>query len=198
MKNPVIGLILVAALAAVTGCSKKEPDQRQQAPPELRTQTAPAHSTGEPAVAGIRWVVPQGWAEQPPRQMRFTTYMTQPAHGDAEGAECAVFFFGSGQGGSVQDNIDRWVNQFENATDTRRSEKEVNGLKVSLVQVNGTYVGMTGPMMGSGEKKSNYTLLGAIVEAPQGMVFFKLTGPKATVASVEGAYNTLLGSLQKE
>ncbi len=192
-----IWIAVLAGVVALSGCSKKEPEQKQQAPPELQTQ-APPHSMGQPAVAGIRWTVPQGWAEQPPRQMRFTTYLVPSAHGDAEGAECAVFFFGSGQGGSVQDNIDRWIHQFEDAGTPQKSEKEVNGLKVSLVTVDGTYTGMVGPMMGGGEKKSNYRLLGAIVDAPQGMVFFKLTGPKATVAGAEGAYNGLIGSLQKQ
>lgn len=191
-----MAIVLAAGVLAVAGCGKKEPEQKQQAPPEL--MQAPPHSTGQPAVAGIRWVVPDGWAEQPPRQMRFATYMTAPAQGDAEGAECAVFFFGTGQGGGVQDNIDRWIHQFENAGEPERSEKEVNGLKVATVKVQGTYIGMTGPMMGSGDKKPNYTLLGAIVEAPLGMVFFKLTGPKATVSGLEGAFNSMIGSVRKE
>jgi hypothetical protein len=109
-----------------------------------------------------------------------------------------VFFFGPGQGGSVQDNIDRWVHQFEDAGNADRSAKGINGLKVSMVKVQGTYAGMAGPMMGGGEKKTNYALLGAIVEAPQGMVFFKLTGPKATVGSIEPVFNDLIGSLQKQ
>ncbi len=196
MKRMIAAAVLATMLVVVGGCSKKQPEQKQQAPPEL--MQAPPHSVGEPAVAGIRWVVPQGWAEQPPRQMRFATYMAPPVHGDEEGAECAVFFFGTGQGGSVQDNIDRWIHQFENPSEPVRSEKEVNGLKVSLVKVQGTYAGMTGPMMGGGEKKPNFALLGAIVQAPLGMVFFKVTGPTKTMAGIEGAFNDMIGSLQKQ
>jgi hypothetical protein len=188
---------LVFALALLTpGCGKKEPAQKQQAPPQLTMQYP--HSIGTPAVAGIRWSVPQGWMEGPPRQMRFATYMTPAAEGDNEGAECSVSFFGAGQGGTVDQNIDRWISQFENPSSPTRSSKQINGLMVNLVKVSGTYVGMSGPMMQqSGGKKENFALLGAIVDAPEGGVFFKLTGPAKTLARDEGAFNALIESLQK-
>jgi hypothetical protein len=190
-------LVTVVALVLLTsGCGKKEPEQRQQAPPRLTMQSP--HSTGTPAVAGIRWSVPQGWMEGPPRQMRFATYMTQPAEGDNEGGECSVSFFGTGQGGDVDQNIDRWIGQFENPSSPVRSSKKVNGLTVHLVSVDGSYVGMSGPMMQQGGgKKENFALLGAIVDAPEGTVFFKLTGPKKTVANIEGSFNAMIESMQK-
>jgi len=46
-------------------------------------------------------------------------------------------------------------------------------------------------------KKEHYRLLGAVVEAPEGLVFFKCTGPSKTVAAAEAEYNTLLQSLKK-
>jgi len=39
---------------------------------------------------------------------------------------------------------------------------------------------------------------GAIVEAPQGLVFFKLTGPLNTVAAAEGDLNALLNTLHPQ
>jgi hypothetical protein len=38
---------------------------------------------------------------------------------------------------------------------------------------------------------------GAIVEAPEGLVFFKLTGPLNTVAAAEGDFNSLLASVHR-
>ena len=72
-----------------------------------------AKGGGAASVAGIRWSIPNGWNEQPPRQMRVATYAVPAASGDAEGGECAVFYFGNDQGGGVEANIDRWVAQFE-------------------------------------------------------------------------------------
>ena len=55
-----------------------------------------------------------------------------------------------------------------------------------------------GPMFQSGSvKKPNYKMLGAIVEAPEGNVFFKLTGPEKTVMGTEDEFQKLLNSLRK-
>ena len=40
-------------------------------------------------------------------------------------------------------------------------------------------------------------LLGAIVEAPNGMVFFKCTGPAATIAKAQADFDRMIGSLGK-
>ena len=56
-------------------------------------------------------------------------------------------------------------------------KRVIAGLKVSTLTVSGTYLG-AGGMMGQQEvKKPNYRMRAAIIEAPQGLVFFKLTGP---------------------
>jgi hypothetical protein len=192
----IVGALVIVLALLTPGCGKKEPERQQQPPPQLTMQSP--HSVGTPAVAGIRWSVPQSWMEGPPRQMRFATYMTQAAEGENEGAECSVSFFGASQGGTVDQNIDRWISQFENPSSPARTSKQINGLTVNLVKVSGRYVGMSGPMMQqSGGKKENFALLGAIVDAPEGEVFFKLTGPAKTLARDEGAFSALIESLQK-
>jgi hypothetical protein len=130
--------------------------------------------------------------------MRIATYAVPAAEGDTEQGECAVFYFGNEQGGGVDANIDRWVGQFENPGVPSRAAKEVSGLKVTLVQVSGTYLSPGGPMMQSQGKKDNYRLYGAIVEAPQGAVFFKLTGPAKTVGTAEGEFNAMIESIAKQ
>jgi hypothetical protein len=45
-------------------------------------------------------------------------------------------------------------------------------------------------------KKTGYRLLGAIVEGPQGSVFFKLTGPENTVKSAKDGFDALLQSIK--
>jgi hypothetical protein len=127
--------------------------------------------------------------------MRAATYTVPAAHGDVEGGECAVFYFGGDQGGDVEANIARWVGQFENPDKPERSTKEVGSLKVSLVKVAGTFLAPGGPMMQSQGKKEKFRLLGAIVEAPQGSVFFKFTGPANTVAAAEEEFDELIESL---
>ena len=169
----------------VAGCSKKH-DEGSAA---LGSKTA--------TVAGVQWSVPQRWGDGGQRPMRVATYAIPASQGDAEAAECAVSFFGAGQGGPVEMNIDRWVGQFENPSTPEKATKEVNGLKVSTVKIAGAYLTPGGPMMTSQGKKENYRLIGAIVEAPQGMVFFKLTGPSKTVESAAAEFDAMVGSLKK-
>ena len=52
-------------------------------------------------------------------------------------------------------------------------------------------------MMQSQGKKPGYRLLGAIVEAPNGMVFFKCTGPAATISKAQADFDRMIGSLAK-
>lgn len=147
------------------------------------------------AMTGIHWQVPERWKVQQPRQMRIATYTVPAASGDSEAGECGVFYFGAGQGGDVESNIARWINQFEPPGVPTRSSRVVDGLKVSMLDLSGTYLASGGPMMATKEKKEGYRLIGAIVEAPNGPVFFKLTGPVATVASAEGEFNELIESV---
>jgi hypothetical protein len=66
------------------------------------------------SAAGLKWTPPAGWkAETGARPMRVATYIV-------ESAECAVYFFGEGQGGGIQANLDRWKGQFQNPTDSKK------------------------------------------------------------------------------
>jgi hypothetical protein len=201
-----IGLIsVVIFLASLVGCSRETPkSEAKTSPPEQNIQIAPAPSHTQvdiasqvASVAGVEWKVPPGWALQAPKSMRFATYSIPAAQGDSEGGECAVFYFGTGQGGDVRSNIDRWLSQFESSSDPKESSILVNGIKVTTVAVNGTYLAPSGPMMQSQGKKENYRLLGAIVEAPEGAVFFKATGPSATMTASEKDFESLVNSIQR-
>jgi hypothetical protein len=195
MKYRAVVVLLVVSFLVFNGCSKKQPEQIKQNPPQ---ELAQAHGTDQAAGTGIRWTVPPRWSTQPPRQMRLATYSVPAAEGDADAGECAVFYFGADQGGSVDANIDRWISQFEPSGAPRRSTKEVNGMIVTLVQVSGTYLAPGGPMMQSQGKKDNYRLLGAIVAGPQGSVFFKYTGPAKTISASEQEFDALINSIARQ
>jgi hypothetical protein len=197
-------LFTIVVSLALVGCNKKQ--QQSEAPKERQSQPQGELPQGHPdisamespnAVAGVKWTAPSGWSNGPQKQMRVATYNVPAASGDAEGGECAVFYFGSGQGGDVESNIQRWVGQFVDGGKPVRSSKEVNGMKVEFVGVAGTYTAPSGPMMQSSGNKENYRLLGAIVSAPEGSVFFKFTGPAKTVGAAEKDFDALIGSLTK-
>lgn len=139
---------------------------------------------------GIHWDVPKSWEKGPAKMMRYATYLPK-------GAECAVFYFGPGQGGAVDDNIDRWVSQFENAPNPKREVSTIAGMRVTRVHIEGTYLSPGADMQSQG-KLPGYQMLGAIIDGPQGMVFFKLTGPKAAVASASKDFDAMLASLHAQ
>jgi len=183
-------VVLVGAFVSVPGCSKKTASQSGDV---ALTKEAPESTAG-----GVVWSYPSKWTKAGPRAMRVVTYTIAPAQGDAEGGECAVSFFPSGAGGDIESNIQRWSGQFENAPAPMKKEEEVNGLKVAKVVISGNYLAPAGPMMESQGKKENFRLFGAIVEAPEGKVFFKFTGPAKTVEGAGAEFDALIGSIAKK
>lgn len=118
--------------------------------------------------------VPSSWRPAAPRPMRAASWLVPPVAGDETGAECAVYFFAPGLGGSVEANLDNWVRQFEAAQPTAPSQTKTHGWTVTKVEVEGTLRGT--------EPHAGYKLLGAIVQGERGSYFVKLVGPRRTVS----------------
>jgi hypothetical protein len=152
------------------------------------------------SAAGARWTTPDGWKSQGPAPMRVTTYTIAPVPGDTAGAECGVYFFGAGQGGSLDANIERWKSQFSDAGGkpavAKVAKRTVRGLPITTIDVSGNYSGLAGPATSAPRAAAGYRLLGAIVEAPGGNVFIKLTGPAKTIAANQQKFEQLLASVQ--
>ncbi|ATB29320.1 hypothetical protein [Melittangium boletus] len=191
-------LLGVMTLLSAVGVAEAQPQKTQAAPPAQAAQPA------APEAGGLTWTAPKDWEAQPARPMRAATYRIAPAKGDTDSAELAVFYFGPGQGGDVDANVKRWVGQFQKPDGTAVTDKEtrtkketLNGLSITTVDVKGTYTG-GGPMMGPSSPKPGSRLLGAIVEGPEGPLFFKLTGSERTVNGAEKGFRKLVESVKKK
>jgi hypothetical protein len=154
------------------------------------------------SAAGLKWTAPPGWTNQGATSMRAATYAIAAATGDRDAGECAVFFFGAGQGGGIDANLARWKGQFTGPGGTPATGKvavrTVRGLKVTTLDISGDYSGMGGPMAPSARAVPGYRLLGAIVEGPGGNIFVKFTGPSRTVAANQPKFDQLIASFQPE
>lgn len=194
MRKSVVFIMFLATLL-LSGCAEKKDDQSQISDNQSES---PAHA-GSPmsGIAGVSWTLPARWVPQGDRPMRIATYTIPAAKDDPEPAECAVFYFGHDQGGDVRMNIDRWIGQFEDPRDTEESTMDVGGIRVTTVATTGTFLAPGGPAMESQGKLDNYKLSGAIVEAPGGLVFFKVVGPAATIDQASGEITAMLKSLKK-
>ncbi|MCC7340458.1 MAG: hypothetical protein IT170_05170 [Bryobacterales bacterium] len=202
MRNRIgIGLMAVVALLAA-GCGKNTsntppPDAggplpaasapSAEKPPEANPAAAVEPAVGAAAQAGgLQWSVPENWVAEAERPMRAATYRVPAASGDAEAGECAVFYFGPNEGGGVDAKIDRWIGQMKqpdgSSSGAKAKTRKLNGtLPITLVDLTGTYMASGGPMMQVTAEKPGFRLMGAIVQGPQGAVFFKFTGPEKTV-----------------
>jgi hypothetical protein len=153
------------------------------------------------SAAGLRWTAPAGWRSEGARPMRAATYTIAPAAGDKAAAECGVYYFGAGQGGSVDANLERWKSQFRTSegkpAPAQVATRTVKGLKVTTIDASGDYSGMGGPMA-NGKPVPGYRLLGAIVEGPDGNIFLKFTGPARTISANQAQFDQLLTSFQRD
>lgn len=161
---------------------------------------APAIGHAQSA-AGLRWTVPSGWRTEATQPMRAATYSAAPVPGDTARAECGVYFFGQGQGGSIDANLDRWKGQFSGPggkpAAAQIAKRTVRGLNITTVDAVGAYSGLGGPMA-SGAPVPGYRLLGAIVEGPGGNIFIKFTGPANTIGANQLRFEQLLASFQAD
>lgn len=208
-----IFIFIAASAFAALGCSRNF----DSSPPPDETASAPAPAAAAPAPAaaatstakgemitgpGIRFTAPGDWTVQTPTSsMRRAQYSLAKVGGDPEDAQLVVFFF-AGAGGTVQDNIQRWIGQFKNpdgspAKDVAETrDRKVNGLDVTVLDVSGTFLESSGPMMGTKTEKPGFRMLGAVAETGQGPWFFKLTGPKNTVDKWEESFFAFVQSFQ--
>lgn len=156
--------------------------------------------SAQPA-AGLKWTAPSHWRVEPAQSMRAATYSVPPVPGDSARSECAIYFFGKGQGGSIDANIARWKGQFTLASGApapaRLTTRTSRGLTFTLLDTAGNYSGLGGPI-GGGQAAPGYRLLGAIVEGPGGNIFIKFTGPERTIGANQLQFEQLLASIQPE
>lgn len=199
--------ILFSSLLALAACDRNPEGSGHPIAPE------PAHATSQPAThpatapaaddargiaGGLSWRADEPLVyRRPANEMRAAEYGVR----EHPEAELTVFHFPrtEGGGGDVQSNIDRWVGQFAQPDGRSSSEaaridhREVAGLPVTTVDVSGTFAGGMG--MGGAGSHEGWRMLGAIVEGPDGLVFFKLTGPAAGVGAAADVFEALIASI---
>jgi len=183
-----------APAAAAPSASAPASGAGAEPPPPAPTTPTPAPEAVL-AASGITWTVPAGWRTGDARAMRLATYIVGGPDPQLTG-ECAVFHFGPGLGGSVGENVDRWTGQFEATPNFAHREMTVHGMKVTRVEIAGTFLAPGVDMQSQG-KLPGWKLLGAIVEGPKGSVFFKFTGPAGVIDRAADDFDGLLASLEK-
>ena len=191
-----IAVIVLVVSLAVWACGRQAPT----ATSGMQSNSAQANTN---ASGELHFKPPDGWVtEKASSSMRVAQYKLPRAEGDNDDASLVLYYFGATQGGTAQANIDRWISQMQQPDGSASKDKAktesttINGLKVTTVDVSGTYTAEMAPGSGSFHNDTNYRLRAAVVETPKGNYFVKLAGPAKTVVRWDQAYTDYLKSFE--
>lgn len=172
-------------------------------PTILLTVLAAAAAFQATASHPLTFTAPASWQTRPAASsMRVAEFVVPHAAGDTQDAELIVYFFGASGGGGAEANIDRWIGQMQQPDGSaskdkaRRDTQTVNGLKVTTVDVSGTYVAEMRPGATEHHNSTGFRLRAAVVETPGGAYYIKMTGPAKTVAAADADFKKFLASLR--
>src|SRR3989475_10910209 len=188
-------IVLVVSLA-VWACGRQGP---------TATSSTQSNSTQSSTSASgeLHFKAPDGWVtEKASSSMRVAQYKLPKAEGDNDDASLVLYYFGATQGGTAQANIDRWISQMQQPDGSASKDKAktetttINRLKVTTVDVSGTYTAEMAPGSKTFHNDDNYRLRAAVIETPKGNYFVKLARPSKTVARWDQAYTDYLKSFE--
>ena len=144
---------------------------------------------------------PADWKMKPTTSNMRVAAFDLPAKAGGE-AELVVTYFGPRGAGTVQENIDRWVDQFTQADgksshDAAKIETtKFAGQDATFLSISGRYTAMAMPGAAPASEKSDQAALAAIVSSPSGPYYFKLVGAKPTIDASATAFRKMLDSLK--
>jgi hypothetical protein len=173
---------LMAATAVSASCTRGESGN-----PTVEIEGQPVALLEYVATSPADW---QG--RQPASQMRLAEFVTPAAAGADAGAEVVVYFFGAGQGGSVEANIERWKSQFAdsegNHPEPVTARDSASHFPATFVQLRGSYTRSIGMGDTAVVAKPDQVLMAAVVETPRGNLHVQMHGPAASVLAQEAAF----------
>jgi hypothetical protein len=156
--------------------------------------------------ATLKYTAPSGWVTKTPSStMRLAEWTLPKAASDTEDGLVTVYFFGANMGGNAQANIDRWIGQFSQPDGSSSKDKAKTstgltsaGLKMTSVDVSGTYVAEVTPGSAEHFNKPGWRQIAALIETPGGPHFVKVIGPAATLAKWEASVTAFVKSISYE
>ena len=224
MRKPLTGLYAAALLLVCAACSDGHDTLSPATTPQPAPAAGPVDPTlppghppievlppghppmGEPGAkpmpvleSPVTWTLPEGWTEgRSGRPMRVAELTVVPATPHSQALETIVY---GGIGGSADENVAEWMRQFTQPDGVPTPDRAVvtkterDGLKITRLEVSGTYSGAMGGGAAPAEATPS-TMLAAVVEAPGGNVMLKLVGSTEMVVAAEEQFDALLASMK--
>jgi hypothetical protein len=146
----------------------------------------------------ISLAVSGAWTKKEPSVRIIEAEFAVPAaEGDAADGRLTIM----AAGGSIEQNIERWIGQFtqpggKNTKDAVKQEQtKVDGQAVHLVDISGTFKDQRGPFAPASVYEDHRMLAAIVSTENSGRYFIKLTGPQKTIAANEEAFRKMIESL---
>ncbi len=172
--------------------------------PNLATAQETQPTNVELAEGKIKMVAPAEWIKGQPKSNIVQYEFTAPKVEDKAQAARITF---TASGGTIDQNIDRWYGQFEQADKSATKDKakvekfEADGQTIHWVDIPGTFKDTMGAGPFAPSKaptlRENYRMLGAIIETKgMGNHYVKITGPADTVEKLSEGFKKMLKDLK--
>jgi len=190
LASSMFSLVLITSLGSLSGCMKA---------PDPTTVSGSSASANEGKVTHsepkLTLTAPADWTETEPQHSFFLKTWELPGGGIAN-----ISYLGNNPK-IIEDNQQRWVNQFRTADGSPIEKVEKFGLddapfETSMIFVEGTMVATA--QIGGGDHRENWMLIGAVMMAPHGPLYVKVLGPRESLHPQIGAVNEMLRGLKAE
>lgn len=174
-------MIFGLVCGVIISVSSAQAEESQEAAGETKSVT----------IKAIKLNVPPSWKqEEPSNQLRLSQFKIPAVEGDKPATELVISSFG-GDGGGVDQNFKRWIDQF---TSDGRKVKLFSGEcpqgKYYVNDITGTYLQSSGgPFAGKKTPMPGYRSISVVLAVPEkGVYFLRLTGPEKTVTAAADAF----------
>jgi hypothetical protein len=166
----------------------------------------PKATTVELANGQITLLAPEEWVKGQPKSNIVQYEFSAPKLEEKDKAKAARITF-TASGGTIEANITRWFDQFEQPDKSATKDKaklekfDADGQTVHWVDIPGTFKDTMGAGPFAPSKaptmRENYRMLGAIIETKKmGNHYVKITGPTETVEKLAEGFKKMLKELK--
>jgi len=154
-------------------------------------------------VGDLNFTIPSRWKIEPVESpARGGQWRVPPLHGEGDGGEVVVFYFGPGVGGSAKENIEAWIGTMFNADGNPAAAEikhhQTGGHTITQVVIFGTYNQVVTLPGVPPVPKANYGLLGAVIENPNGNIYWRFTGPEPLITANLPLFNKVIDSVKAQ
>jgi hypothetical protein len=188
--SPLLSLVLISGLGGLSSCMKAPNPATMSGAGSGATEGEVTHS--DPV---LTVTAPADWTETEPQHSFYLKTWELPGGGIAN-----ISYFGNNTK-IVQDNLQRWINQFQSADGSpiekvKRFSLDDAPIETSMISLEGTMVATA--QVGGGDARVGWMLIGGVMMAPHGPLYVKVLGPRDSLHPQMDAVNEMLRGLKAE